>query len=96
MDVCNADHADLYFPKRYWEIGKKEFSYAEFEWDKEKRIMLYGGGEFKFGETAEKPKKDLEGDPTRLYKADELSEIFKQRGMETVDTFSDYYGKKGK
>lgn len=32
------------------------------------------------------------GNPTRLYTMDELKEILRQRGMEIVKTFSDYYG----
>jgi hypothetical protein len=43
MNICNAEHAEMHFPKRYWEIGEKELSLAEFQWNQETRRMLYGG-----------------------------------------------------
>ena len=92
MDVCNADHARACFPKRGWAIGKKEFSFSEFEWDDEKRIMLYGGGQFKYGEPAQYPKTVI-GNPTRLYSKAELAEILGQRDMKIAAAFSDYCGK---
>ena len=95
MDVCSAEHAEACFPKRYWEIGKKEFSFAQFEWSAENRTMLFAGGGFRYGETASRPADPSEfvGNPTRLYSTEELADIFEQRGMEIVETFSDYTGK---
>ena len=92
MDVCNAEHAETYFPKRSWSIGENEFSFSQFEWDAEKRIMLYAGGRFRYGELAKHPE-ELIGNPTRLYSRDELSNIFKQRNMTVVNAFSNYCGK---
>jgi len=92
MDVCNAEHAELYFPKRDWQIGKKEIALAAFEWIPETRRMLYGGGSLAFGEIAQRI--DVTpSNPTRLYSKTELSVIFKERGMEIVSAFSNYYGK---
>ncbi|GHV06657.1 hypothetical protein FACS1894217_05780 [Clostridia bacterium] len=93
MDICNAEHASAFFPKRSWEIGDNEFSFSEFEWDAEKRTMLYGGGGFRYGQVSCRPEL-IEGNLTRLYSINELIEIFKARNMEIVDTFSDYYGNK--
>jgi hypothetical protein len=95
MDVCSADHAAACFPKRYWEIGEKEFAFAQFEWNPESRTMLFAGGGFRYGESAARPAdpSDFVGNPTRLYSRAELSDIFEQRGMKIVDTFSDYTGK---
>jgi len=92
MDICSAEHAEQCFPKRYWEIGEKEFSFAQFEWNAESRTMLFAGGGFRYGETASRPADPSEfaGNPTRLYSTEELADIFEQRGMEIVDTFSDY------
>lgn len=42
MDICNAEHAEHYFPKRCWDIGDKALSLSEFEWDKENRITANG------------------------------------------------------
>ncbi|MEL7603432.1 MAG: methyltransferase domain-containing protein [Bacillota bacterium] len=92
MDVCNAEHAEAFFPRRGWEIGEKEFSFSEFEWDPATRRMLFGGGGFTYGEIAQKPQQ-LEGDPTRLYSLDELAVILRERGMRIVSAFSDYAGK---
>lgn len=92
MDICSAEHAQAFFPKRSWAAGEKEFSFSEFEWDAEKRIMLYGGGGFTYGEIAKKPEM-MEGNPTRLYSISEIDAIFKERGMSIVGTFSDYTGK---
>ncbi|MDR3020704.1 MAG: class I SAM-dependent methyltransferase [Treponema sp.] len=91
MDVCNAEHAELYFPKRHWQIGEKEIALADFEWIPETRRMLYGGGGIKLGEILQKP--DISPtNPTRLYSKSELSVILEKRGMEIVSSFSDYYG----
>ncbi|MCL2884474.1 MAG: class I SAM-dependent methyltransferase [Oscillospiraceae bacterium] len=92
MDIINAAHAQKYFPKHTWAIGENEFSFAEFEWDPQKKIMLYGGGGFRYGEAAQKPAVP-EGNPTRLYFIEELQEIYQQRGMQVLETFSDFYGK---
>ncbi len=91
MDIGNAEHAEAFFPKRSWAIGENEFSFSEFEWDSKRRVMLYAGGGFRYGEIAKHPE-ELAGNPTRLYSRDELTDIFKQRNMEIIDTFSDYDG----
>lgn len=91
MDVCSAAHAEKYFPKTNWEIGEKALALAQFDWDAASRRMLYGGADIPYGLVAHKPEVVL-GNPTRLYTTDELKEILRQRGMEIVKTFSDYYG----
>lgn len=92
MDVCNADHAEHFFPKKWWESGEKVLALAQFEWDKETRRMLYGGWDIPFGLSAQKPE-IITGDPTRLYSTSELESIFQQRKMKIIKTFSNYYGK---
>ena len=91
MDVCNAEHAELYFPKRHWQIGEKEIALAEFEWISATRRMLYGGGGIRFGEIAITPEV-IPSNPTRLYSKAELRVILRDRGMEIFSTYSDYYG----
>lgn len=91
MDVCNAEHAEHYFPRTNWEIGDKALALAQFDWDKETRRMLYGGCDISYGILAQKPQIPA-GDPIRLYSTDELSNILEQRKMKIVNTFSDYYG----
>ncbi len=92
MDICNAEHAEHFFPNKCWDIGTKALSLSEFDWDKEKRRMLFGGCEILFGEIAQKPK-PFEADSIRLYSKAELEEILQQRQMVIIDTFSDYSGK---
>jgi 2-polyprenyl-3-methyl-5-hydroxy-6-metoxy-1,4-benzoquinol methylase len=92
MDICNADHAECYFPKRDWEIGTKALSMSEFDWNKENRRMLFGDYEIIFGEIAEKPE-PVEADSIRLYSKDELEVILHQRQMIIINTFSNYYGR---
>lgn len=93
MDVCNAEHAEQCFPKRGWEIGTKALALSLFEWDKDTRRMLYAGWDVPYGLPAEKPVFS-DGDSYRLYAKAELRDIFSQRHMKIIDTFSDYYGKK--
>jgi len=93
MDVCNAEHAELYFPKRHWQVGEHELALAAFNWVAERRRMQFGGGGIRFGEVAKPPEPSLEHQyGTRLYTRAELQEIFAQRGMEIRATYSDYHG----
>ena len=92
MDICNAEHAEHYFPKLNWEAGEKALALAKFEWDEKTHRMLYGGWDIPYGIPAQKP--DIAtGDPTRLYAIEELRPIFQQRKMIVLQTFSNYYGK---
>ena len=93
MDVCNAEHAELYFPKRHWQIGSKILSLPEFDWDRDRRRMIYGGWEITFGEVAQRPVPMGRGDGARLYSLGELEAILRERQMHVVRSFSDYYGK---
>jgi hypothetical protein len=92
MNICNAEHAENHFPKRYWELGEKELSLSEFHWDKETRRMLYGGWGLRFGEIAEKPEVDeIEAHSSiRLYSVNEIEEIFKSRQMSIKNTFGNF------
>lgn len=92
MDIGNADHADRYFPKRWWEFGARTLALAEFEWNRETRIMLYGGADIPLGEPLKVPE-EFTGDPTRLYGEEEIKGILSQRGMDVKATFCDYSGK---
>lgn len=92
MDVCNAEHAEKFFPTKRWEEGQKALALSQFEWDKETRRMLYGGWNLPYGVIMQKPE-ITHGDPTRLYSIDELENILGQRQMKINNTFSDFYGK---
>lgn len=92
MDICNAEYAQHYFPAQYWDAGENALSLSRFEWDEKKRIMLFGDSTIVYGESAVKPNIEY-GMPQRLYSIDEIERIWKQKGMQVVQTFSNYYGK---
>lgn len=92
MDICNAEYAEHYFPAQYWDAGENALSVSKFEWDAKKRIMIFGDHTIVYGEPAKKP--DIQyGAPQRLYSIDEIDKIWKQRAMQVVQIFADYYGK---
>jgi SAM-dependent methyltransferase len=91
MDIGNAEHAEHYFPKKFWDVGEQAISLAAFEWDPNTRTMLFGGCDIPYGQPAKKPEIP-EGDPTRLYSLDELKEIFRQRNMVIQDSWCSYRG----
>ena len=92
MNICNAEHAEMHFPKRNWDIGEKELSLPEFHWDKEARRMLYGGWSLKFGELVEKPRFEAMSahSSIRLYSVSEIEDIFKSRQMVVKNTFGKF------
>ena len=94
MDLCNADHAERFFPKTNWEIGEKSLALAKFDWNPVTRQMTYAGWDIPYGEPARKPEINLDDvNPYRLYSLDEVKTILSQRGMKIISTFSNYYGK---
>jgi SAM-dependent methyltransferase len=93
MGVCNADHAEKYFPKRSWEAGSRSLSLADFRWNPRTRRMIYKSHVFRFNEVLhpfdnEFPRDDDSG--CRLYSLQELKEIFKKRNMRVKNAYADY------
>ena len=93
MDICNAEHAELYFPKRHWDIGTTTLSLPIFDWDKENRRMLFGEWEIPFGEVVQRPDSVDLCTSQRLYSKHEIDQILHTRNMKVISTYSDYYGK---
>lgn len=93
MDICSADHARLCFPKSSWQAGEESLALSLFEWNEDKKIMLYGGCNLPYGLPVKKPE-FLYGDPIRLYSLEEITDRLSERNMTVKKTFSDYYGKK--
>jgi len=95
MDIMNAEHAEMHFPKRHWDIGKKLLSLEEFQWDKETRRMLSAGWFFRFGKITEKPvtTDTVAQSSIRLYSIKEIEEIFTSRQMIIKNTFGNSFGK---
>jgi len=98
MDIINGEHADTYFPKKHWQIGTKKLSLPEFLWNRETKRYIYREWEVNFGEILEMRKEKLEDFSNekgmRLYTKEEIGELLKERKMEVVSTYSNYYGKK--
>jgi SAM-dependent methyltransferase len=93
MDVCNAEHAEAYFPKRHWELGEQALSLAIFDWNPATRRMRYGGGAIPWGEPAQNPAVMLpDNHGIRLYSKAELHDILHARGMEIENAYCNYYG----
>ena len=93
IDVCNSEYAELHFPAKYWDSGENALSISEFDWNTTTKRMLFGSYDIPYGKTLEKfniPN----GDTIRLYSKIELESIYNQYGMQIVDTFSNYQGKK--
>ena len=68
IDICNADHARKYFPKKHWEAGKNALSLAQFEWDEVTKSMKYGGWSIPYNKLTEPPQINMETEnATRLY-----------------------------
>lgn len=93
MDICNAEHAEHFFPKRHWDIGTTTLSLPSFDWDKQNRRMLFADWTITFGEIVKRPDAIEPFSSTRLYSLSELEVILQQRNMRIVSSFSDYYGK---
>ena len=91
IDVCNAAHAERYFPKRAWEAGKTSLSLAEFEWDPTTRRMLFAGWDLPYGQPARAPE-IREGDPIRLYDTAELQALYAARDMTLERTYGGWSG----
>lgn len=92
LEICNAEHANVFFPEKSWEIGEESVSLPEFSWNKETKRMLYGGWGIRFGEIAVKPDEIKAHSSIRLYSKEELDEILNSRGMKIIKTFSDFDG----
>jgi SAM-dependent methyltransferase len=94
MEILNAEHAEMHFPKKSWYIGEKVLSLEEYQWDKENRRMLIGGWGFRFGKTAVKPPEDsiIPRSSIRSYSIDEIEEILTSRQMTIKKTYGNSFG----
>jgi len=94
MEILNAEHGEMYFPKKSWYIGEKVLSLEEYQWDKETRRMLGSGWGFRFGEIARKPvATDMAPRSSiRAYSMKEIEEILTPRHMTIKKTFGNSFG----
>lgn len=95
MEILNAEHAEMYFPKKSWYIGEKILSLEEYQWDKENRRMLIGGLPVRFGEVAVRPESAdmVAGASIRAYSFNEIEQILKQGQMIIRKAYGNSFGK---
>lgn len=91
MDIMNGGYAEHHFPCQMWDAGEKCLTLSCFEWNPEKKTLLYGQKDYPYGETLTKP--DMrEGNPIRLYALEEIEEILSDLGMRVCDCYADFSG----
>lgn len=91
MDIMNGSYAESHFPCKLWDAGENCLTLSNFEWDAEKKILIYGQVDYPYGETLYKP--DMrEGNPIRLYTREEIESIFSALKMNVLHCYSDFAG----
>ena len=91
MDIMNGGYAESHFPCRLWEAGEKCLTLSNFEWDAEKKTLIYGQVDYPYGESLYKPDMQ-EGNPIRLYTREEIESIFGVLNMKVMDCCADFSG----
>ena len=74
-----------------WDAGEKGLTLSAFEWEKERKTLIYGQVDYMYGEALYKPE-IAEGNPIRLYSLDEITEIFCKLGLRICNSFADFSG----
>lgn len=92
MDIMNGSYAETHFPCKLWDAGEKGLTLSAFEWEKERKTLIYGQVDYMYGEAFYKPE-IKEGNPIRLYSLDEITEIFCKLGLRICNSFADFSGK---
>ena len=92
MDIMNGSYAETHFPYKLWDAGEKGLTLSAFEWEKDRKTLIYGQVDYMYGEALYKPEMK-EGNPIRLYSLDEITEIFCKLGLRICNSFADFSGK---
>jgi transcriptional regulator with XRE-family HTH domain len=72
--------------------GNTIVTLSAFEWEKDRKTLIYGQVDYMYGEALYKPEMK-EGNPIRLYSLDEITEIFGKLGLRICNSFADFSGK---
>ena len=80
------------FPCKSWDAGEKGLTLSAFEWEKDRKTLIYWQVDYMYGEALYKPEMK-EGNPIRLYSLDEITEIFCKLGLRICNSFADFSGK---
>ena len=70
MDIMNGSYAQTHFPCKLWDAGEKGLTLSAFEWEKDRKTLIYGQVDYMYGEALYKHEMK-EGNPIRLYSLDE-------------------------
>ena len=89
IDICNGGYARKHFPKRHWVAGSNSISLADFDWDDSRSFMYYGGLELEYGKELSRPL-TVQCNPTRLYRVDELRDMYRSLGIGLIGYYGDY------
>ena len=92
MDIMNGSYAQTHFPCKLWDAGEKGLTLSAFEWEKDRKTLIYGQVDYMYGEALYKPEMK-EGNPIRLYSLDEITEIFCKLGLRICNSLADFSGK---
>lgn len=92
MDIMNGGYAEGHFPCKMWDAGEKCLTLSNFEWDGEKKTLIYGQLDFPYGQALPKPEMS-EGNAIRLYTLAEIEKIFASLGMTVLKGYGDFSGK---
>ena len=77
---------------KLWDAGEKGLTLSAFEWEKDRKTLIYGQVDYMYEEALYKPEMK-EGNPIRLYSLDEITEIFCKLGLRICNSFADFSGK---
>ena len=72
--------------------GNTIVTLSAFEWEKDRKTLIYGQVDYMYGEALYKPEMKA-GNPITLYSLDEITEIFGKLGLRICNSFADFSGK---
>lgn len=91
MDIMNGSYAESHFPCRLWDAGEKCLTLSNFEWNAEKKTLIYAQVDYLYGEAVYRP--DMQaGNPIRLYTLEEIKAIFAELKMNVLACYADFGG----
>ena len=91
--LVNTEILDKYLETfNITDAGEKGLTLSAFEWEKDRKTLIYGQVDYMYGEALYKPEMK-EGNPIRLYSLDEITEIFGKLGLRICNSFADFSGK---
>ena len=77
---------------KLWDAGEKGLTLSAFEWEKDRKTLIYGQVDYMYGEALYKPEMK-EGNPIRLYSLDEITQILFRSARFICNSFADFSGK---